>query len=351
MDLNFDLDLIWQDYGLDKIQEGIASLFPKSDISLEELFTQVISGDILGALASLFQGSIANFTAQLSGMRNVFVWLLILGIVSSLMTHFVEIFDKRQVADLGFYFMYLLFTAVLLKCFAQAADTAAALMENCLLFVKLLVPAYLITVGISSGAVTAGASYQLMLFAVYGVNYILAAGLLPLIYSFVMLSVINGIWIEEKLSFLIDFLGKIIGWVLKGALGAVTGIGIFQSLIAPVVDSARNSILQKFISAIPGVGAAAGGATELVLGSAVVIRNSVGVILLLLLVLFCAIPLLKIGVIAGLIKCAAAFMGIVSDKRITTCADRTGDAGLLLLRTTGTAVLLFIISIAVTAAV
>ena len=43
-------------------------------------------------------------------------------------------------------------------------------------------------------------------------------------------------------------------------------------------------------------------------------------------------------------------MGIVSDKRITACADRTGDAGLLLLKTTGTAMVLFLIAIAVTTA-
>ena len=61
----------------------------------------------------------------------------------------------------------------------------------------------------------------------------------------------------------------------------------------------------------------------------------------------CAAPLIKIAVIAGVLKGAAAFMGIVSDKRITACADRTGDVGLLLFRLTGTAMLLFIIAIAI----
>ena len=344
-----DLSLIWQDYGLDKLQEGISSLFPERQFSLERLFQTVMSGDIMGALELLFQGSISDFLGELAGMRNVFVWLLVLGIVSSLMTHFVEIFDRRQVADMGFYFMYLLFTAVLLKCFSQAVAIAVETVENILLFVKLMVPAYLLSVGVSSGAVTAGASYQMMILVVYGVEYVLSAGLLPLIYSFVMLVIINGIWPEEKLGLLIELVNKIIGWLLKGALGVVTGIGVFQALIAPVGDSARTSALQRLISAIPGVGNAAGGVAELALGSAMVIRNSMGVILLLLLLLLCAVPLLKIGVIAGLLKAAAAFMGIVSDKRITQCADKTGDAGLLLLRTTGTALLLFLIAIAVTA--
>lgn len=345
-----DWNLVWQDYGLDRLEEGIEKLFPKGGIDLESILTQVASGDIFGALGELFQGSVRGFTGQLDGMKNVFIWMLVLGIVSSLMTHFVEIFDRHHVADIGFYFMYLLFTALLLKCFAQAVDTAAQVLENIILFVQLLVPAYLITVGISAGAVTAGSSYQMMLFAVYGVEYILSAGLLPLIHSYVLLAVINGIWVEEKLSLLIDLLGKAIGWILKGALGVVTGISVFQALIAPVVDSARTLALQKFVSAIPGVGGAASGVTELVLGSAMVIKNSVGVVLLLLLLLMCAVPLFKLALISGGLKCVAAFMGIVSDKRITACADRTGDAGLLLFKTTGTAMVLFLIAIAVTAA-
>lgn len=343
-----DLNLIWQDYGLDQLQDGIARLFPEKTLDLGQLLTQVMSGDLVGAFQGLFQGFTSDITNQFLSLRDVFIWLLILGIVSSLLTHFVEIFDRQQVADIGFYFMYLLFTAVLLACFAQAADTAKAAMENIVLFVKLLIPAYLLSVGVSSGSVTAAASHQLMLFTVYGVEAVLASVLLPLIRSYSMLSVINGIWIEEKLNFMIDLLGKVTGWVLKGALGVVTGIGIFQRLIAPVLDSARTSALQKLISAIPGVGAAAGGAVELVLGSAVVIRNSIGMVLLLLLLLLCAVPLLKIAVLSCVLKIAAAFMGIVSDRRITVCADRTGNACLLLFRTTGTAMLLFLIAIAVT---
>ncbi len=345
-----DLNVIWQDYGLDKLEAGVQQLFPKTGISAEELLGQVMSGDVFGALSGLFSGIVSDFTNQMWGMKNIFVWLLVLGIVSSLLTHFVEIFDMHQVADLGFYFMYLLFTAILLKCVTQAAETASATLENITLFIRLLVPAYLFSVGVSGGAASVSVICQLMLLVIYGVEYILAAGVIPLIYSYLMLSVVNGIWVEEKLTLLIDLLEKGIGWVLKGAVGVITGISIFQSLITPVVDSVRKSTLQKVVSAIPGVGNAADGAVELVLGSAMVIRNSIGVVLLILMLVLCAAPLLKIGVIAGILKCAAAFIGVVSDRRITACANRAGDAGLLLFRTAGTAMLLFLSCIAVVTA-
>lgn len=342
-----DLDIIWQDYGLDKLEEGMQQLFPKSSLSLDSLLSQVMKGDIFGAMKGLFTGAFADFTSQLSGVRNVFIWLLVLGIVSALMTHFVEIFNRRQVADIGFYFMYLLFSVVILKCFYQAGQTAMNALDNVIVFIQMMIPAYLITVGVSTGAVTAGASCQLMIFVIYGVQEILAQGIVPLIYSMSMLAVINGIWVEEKLTLIIELLEKGIGWVLKAAVGVVTGLSIFQALITPVVDSASTSVLQKLITAIPGVGNTAGGITELVLGSATVIKNSVGVVLLILFLVMCTAPLVKIVVIAGMLKCAAAFIGVVSDKRITACANRTGDAGLLLFRTLGTAMLLFLISIAV----
>ncbi len=345
-----DMETIWQDYGLDKLEEGVNQLFPQIEISTEDLLAQVMSGDIFGALGGFVSGLLSGFGNQLEGMKNVFLWLLILGIVSSLLSHFVEIFDMHQVADLSFYFMYLLFTVILLRCISQAAETATSALSNVSLFIKLLVPTYLFSMGVAGGAASAGFSGQLMLLVIYGVEYILAKGIIPLVYSYLMLSVINGIWIEEKLTLLIDLLEKGIRWTLKGAVGVVTGVSIFQALITPVVDSVRKSALQKIVSAIPGVGNVADGAVELVLGSALVIKNSIGVILLILMLVLCAMPLMKIGIIAGILKCSAAFMGVVSDKRITECANRAGDAGLLLFKTTGTAMLLFMISVAVVTA-
>ena len=120
-------------------------------------------------------------------------------------------------------------------------------------------------------------------------------------------------------------------------------------MITPVLDSVKTSAVEKALSALPGIGNAADGLLELAVGSAVVIRNSIGVLLLLLLLAVCAAPLLEILFTAFLIKCAAAFMGIVSDKRVTNCTDRMGNAGMFLFRTAGTAMLLFLITLALLA--
>lgn len=344
------LDLIWEEYGLEQLQQGLSDLFPESSFSLEQVLSQVMKGEVLGALQNIFHAVLGDMGNHLAGMRSILLWLVMLGLISALMSHFTEIFDKHQIADISFYFMYLLLTAVLLTCFGQAAQVAETAMENILLFIRLLVPTYLIAVGVASGTTTAGASYQLVLILIYGVEKVLMGGLLPFIYSYVLLAVVSGVWIEDKLSLLMDLLERGIRAALKATIGVVTGISVFQSVITPVIDSVKSSTMQKVISAIPGIGGAADSVASLVIGSAVVIKNSIGVVMLLLLVGMCLAPLLQILMIAGCMKLAAAIMGVISDKRITACTNKVGEGSMLLLKTTGTALVLFLISISVVAA-
>lgn len=350
MDNLINLESIWEDYGLNQLQTGINDLFPDYSISLSELLTNILEGDITGLLWNLLKAAFGDMGSHFAGMKNVMIWLVVLGITSALMTHFIDMFDKQQIADIGFYFMYLLLSAVLLKCFSQALQITGDTIGDIADFIKLLIPTYLLVVGVASGTTTASAYYQFLLLLIYAVENILVIGVLPFIQSYIMLVIVNGIWVEEKLSMLVELIEKMIRGVLKASIGIVTGISIFQAIITPVIDSVKSSALQKAVSAIPGVGNAADGVVELVIGTAVVIKNSVGIVMLLLLLLLCAAPLLQVFLIAGLMKVAAAFMGIVSDKRITTCTNKIGDGCMLLFRTTATALILFMITISVVAA-
>ncbi|MDR0947968.1 MAG: stage III sporulation protein AE, partial [Lachnospiraceae bacterium] len=223
-------DSMWQEYGLEKLENGISELFPRIEFSLGDLLAKVAQGEILSALGDLFQGIFSDVTTQMLGLRNVMVWLIVLGIVSALLSQFSDIFNHNQISDISFYFIYLLVVAVLLTCFWEVASVAMNMVENLILCIKLLVPTYVIAVGVSSGTTTVMAYYQLLLLLIYGVQSLLVGVLVPFIYSYIMLSVVNGVWIEEKLSLLLDLIEKGIKGALKAAIWLVTGISVFQSL-------------------------------------------------------------------------------------------------------------------------
>ena len=172
---------------------------------------------------------------------------------------------------------------------------------------------------------------------------------MPFVLCYVVLALLTGIWAEERLTLLLELLKKGIIFAQKLTMGAITGLSLVQSLILPVADRLKISALRKVVTAIPGIGNMTDGVTELVIGSAVLIKNSMGILLLFLLLAVCLVPLLKLFVVGGIIKLGAALSGVVSDKRIAGCADKVGEGCFLLLRCLFTSVTLFLIVIAVVA--
>ena len=340
-----DMDMLWEEYRLEEFERGISSLFPESRISLDVLLDYILDGKILEALGYLGQGLWDHGVAQFVGAKNIFVWLLLLGIVSAVLGFFVQIFDRHQVADISFYITYLLLTIMLFQSFMQIGEVSRETVEQIVLFVKLLLPTYMIAVGVSTGAATVGAFSAFLIIIIFVVEKLLLALVLPLIQSYFLLVMVNGIWMEEKLNLLILQLKKVLTFLLKSAMGVVTGLGIFQAVITPALDNVKNSVLEKAVSALPGVGNATRSIVEVLLGSAAVIKNGLGVVLVVLLFALCVIPLLKILLTMVAVKGAAAFMGIVSDKRLTACVNKAGDAFSLTLQLTATAMFLFVIVI------
>jgi stage III sporulation protein AE len=333
---------------LEEIEQSFSGLFPGFDIDMEAVLLQILQGNVGTALQEFLEGLWNGISGEVSGVKSVMLTILIIGIVSGLFSNFSDIFGGQQISDTGFYFLYMLLAAVLTKSFVYLSELAETTVENVVLFVKLFLPAWLLT-GSAALGTTPVYYYQIMLFAAYLTEAFLLSAVLPFIYSYVVLTLLNGIWAEERLVLLLDVMKKGIELMLKGAIGVITGMSLVQSVISPVIDSLRLSVFRKTVSVIPGIGTAAENVTELVIGSAVLIKNSMGILLLLLLLAACLVPLVKILAVAGVIKMGAALAGIISDKRIAGCADRVGTGCFLLLRCVLTAAAMFVIVIAVIA--
>jgi len=331
------------------LNEQIGSLFPGWEIDLPRLFEMLVQGKVtdvikllLGQLAGAMQG-------EMESIWEMLVLLLCVGILAALLMNLTDLFENRQIADIGFYFVYLFLMMILLRAFGTVVDVAQQMLGDMLLFMKLFMPVYFLAVGAAGGVTTGLLYYQFVLGVIYVVQAALSGFLLPMIQVYIFLVFMNGLWAEEKLQLLLDLLKRIIGYVLKVSFAAVAGISMVQSMITPVIDSLQLSAVQKTVALIPGIGNVSESVAQLVVGSAVLVKNSAGVLAVLLLVLLCAMPAVKIWLLAMMLKGAAAIAGIVSDKRITGCMDRVGEGSLLVLRTLLTGVGLFLIAIAIAA--
>ncbi len=340
---------IWQDMNMETAQRSFQELFPEYEFDGQQVLSYILQGKIGKALSVLASGLVNSVKAEFVEIRTLFVMILILGIVAALYSNFADIFQSRQIADIAFYFLYLLMITVVIRVFGNAASVIADMLNHLITFMQLFIPAYLLAVSAAAGAASAAAGYQIFLIVVYLVERCYLTILMPLIDCFILLSVINGVWMEEKLNLLLDLLLKTVGYGIKITIGIITGVSLLQSLISPAMDALEASALKKAVSVIPGIGNLTEGMFELVLGSAVLIKNSIGIYITIVMIFVCLIPVIKILLLSGVLKAGAAMIGIVSDKRMVNCANRAGDGALMLLKLALSALGLFIVVIAIVA--
>lgn len=339
--------LIWDEMGMDAVTVDFRQLFPEYTFDGKAVMELILQGKLWAALKELGHGITGAIYFQTGEIKTLFFTILVLGIVAALFVNFADLFQDHQVSDIAFYFVYLLLIAVLLKSFVSAALVVREILETVTTFMKLYIPTYIVAVGSASGIASASVYYQLLLFIVYLIEWGYLSILLPVVYGYILLTVINGVWMEEKLSLLLELLSKGITVCIKVTLGIITGFSILQAMISPVIDSLQSSALKKAVSAIPGIGGLTEGMFEMVIGSAVLVKNSIGLYITFVLIMLCCIPVLKLVMFMGAIKISAALIGIVTDRRMTNCANRVGDGHVMLLKIALSSIGMFVVQIAI----
>ena len=216
-------------------------------------------------------------------------------------------------------------------------------------FMKGLITAYSIAVVATTGVSTSVALYEMYLFVIYIISLLVQSVIFPAVKILFVLKIVNHISLEEKLSRLCDTLEWAVRALLKALLAVVLGIQMIQAMLLPAVDSVKDGIFKKGVSMIPGVGQGVSTVTTTLIGSAVVIKNSIGVAGIFVLCVIILVPLMQIGGILLSYIGTGILLQPVSDKRITGSLDAVIKSGKLLLRTVFTLSILFILSIAIVA--
>ena len=332
-----------------ELEKQLQSLYPQWDISLFQLVQMIIQGRGMEALGQITDGLKENILLEWATWKNIFITITIVILLSAIFVTFKDAFQNHQIADISFYINYLILVILFTSLFQSMLETGEATLSRIEEFMRIFFPAYFMTLGIAAGAATGIIYYQLACLVIYLVELLLKSILLPAISAYMLFSIMNGVWGEDRLDLLLDLWRKGMKTGLKLLLGLLTGAGIIQSMITPVMEKVKSETVYKAVEAIPGVGDLTEGAMRLWLGSTVLIKNSIGVVGCILLVAITLAPLLKIAAAGLMLKAVAALMGMVGDKRVIRFTSCVGDGILLLLQTVAYGVLFFFVLIAITA--
>ena len=343
-------DALLSEFDFDEIEDSLRRMFPREKISFSEVVSELMSGDIAGVGKIFVEYLSDQIFYEFRYNRENLVYMLLVALTAAVFTNFAGAFQNRQVSEISFYILYMLLITLCLTAFRIATQGLEEQLDSLLDFMRVLCPSYFLAVAFASGSVTSLFFYNVILFLIYAVEIVVVRFLLPVINVYIMVQVLGNLTGEDFLSEFAGLLQKIVSWILRTLLAGIIGINVVQGLLAPAVDTLRRSALTRTAEALPWVGNAVGGAAEVVLGTGVLIKNGIGMAGAIITVLICAVPVLRMLILAFLYRLAAALVQPVSDKRITGCISSVSEGYELLVRVIFTAGVLFLLTIAVVAA-
>lgn len=329
-----------------EIQRAMDEILNQS-FSFRDTVLSLLSGEQPFTLESFFRTALTEAGRSFTQDKQIFVSILVLGIAAALLKNFTDVFKNDQIGEISFEMTYLLLFLLLLQVFSGAAKLSEQVFASVQEFMKALIPAWCLAVTLSAGGATALVFYQFLLGLIYALDWLIGEALLPVLNLYMLLVFINHLTKEEYLSQMTELTGKAVGWALKILLTVVMGFNTIQGMITPAIDSLKNTAFTRAARMLPGVGNAAGGVADVLLGSAVLLKNGVGASAVLVLALLCLGPLVQLGVLTLLLKGTAALIQPVCDKRFSGCVSGAGEGVRLLFQAVFTVTVLFVVTIVV----
>ena len=332
---------------LGEMQETVNELLGEETFSVRQALEKILAGEEVFTPDFVLETVRGFLYEHLLADREVLFQVVLLVILAALFANFTTVFSGSQAGEASFYIVYMLLLALLIHSFGELSAELSGSLEDLTAFMQALMPSYFLAVTAASGTATAMVFYEMVFGVIYLTQVLLLKAVIPGIQAYVIIELINYLHKEDFLSKLADLLKTILEWTMRTITAVVIGMELIQNMVSPALDSLKRDALGKTAASIPGIGNVINGATEVALGTAVLIRNCLGVMGIVVLVLLGLPPVIKLAMNSLVYKLLAALLQPVSDRRMTGCLSAMGEGCRLLLKVLLTLELLLLITIAI----
>ena len=240
------------DYG--QIQSVINDADGDPSISFSQIVASLFNGDLTMTFEGIGQYIYDHIFSEIDANRKSILQIIGIAVLGAVFTNFSVAFAKNYVARTGFYMTYLILFSLLLTAFLAAFSVAGSVLDFLVEFMSALLPAFCTAIAFAAGTASAAGFYGVTALAIAAVDWLICHGLLGLIQTYMILSLVNEISQEDRLSRLCGLIRTVISWSLKTMLGLTLGLNIIQGMVLPAFDSFKNSAFMKLSSIIPGIG-------------------------------------------------------------------------------------------------
>ena len=329
-------------FHLQEVEESLADLEKESSFRFADALKSLIRGEIPLNLSTLKTLVFDALLLEWKNQKETALQVFLLVIVAALVLNFTDLMEKNGTALISFFMMYLMLAAVLMKGFTGMSRMTDATLGRVNGFMKALVPSYFAAAVFAGNSVGGLAFYESAILLIAAVQWVQRYLLLPGVQLYVLFLLLDHLSKDDRLSHLAELVRTVIEWAMKSMTAAAIGFQVIQGL--------KNTAVSRTVSAIPGIGNLFGSVTDTVLGSAVLLKNAVGVCGMIAVLMLCLAPVCRLAFCTLIYKAMAALVQPVGDKRLNECVAAVAEGVGLLLKIMMSCSMLFFLTIAIVTA-
>ncbi|MEQ6376481.1 stage III sporulation protein AE [Bacillaceae bacterium S4-13-58] len=353
--------------------EGETEINPINQISLDEIegyWNQVVN-EYGGFLPEIQKGSLVEFIENkdsisfkdwITGLFTFLFFefvangkllgtLILLTLFSVVLQSLQNAFEKQAVSKIAYAVVYLVLIIIALNSFQLAISYTKDAIDTMSGFMVALLP--LILGLMASFGSLAGVSFfhPIIIFLIHTSGILISSIVLPLLFMSALLSIVSTLNKEYKVT-------QLAGLFRNGAL-AILGAFFTVFLAVISVQGAASSVQDgiavktaKFVTGnfIPVIGRMFTDATDTVLSASLLLKNSVGIVGVIIILGLALFPAFKVFVISLIYKVAAAVLQPIGGGIIIDCLQIISKHILLIFAALLVVTLMFFLSIVIVVA-
>lgn len=240
--------------------------------------------------------------------------LMMLTLFSVLLQTIQGAFEQNTVSKIAYFIVYMVLLYLALNSFYLAFSYTKDAIDSMSHFLLALLPLMLGLMATFGNVVSVSFFHPVIVFLIYISGVLVSKFILPLVFLSALLMIISSLNKQYQVTHLANLFKSVALGVLGGFLTIFLGVMSVQGSASAIQDGVAMKTT-KFITGnfIPVIGRTFTDAADTILSASLLLKNAVGIVGVVVVVLLALFPAIKIFAIAIIYKIAAAVLQPVGD--------------------------------------
>lgn len=339
------LDTIQVEHYWDRLLKEYGGYFPDSRMpSLMDM----ISGEEGMDIANVFTGLMRFMFHEVLYNGSLLVSIIILTVFSMILQTMQSAFEHHTVSKIAYSIAYIVLIVLAINSFNVAIGYARDAISDMIDFMVAMVPLLLTLLASMGNAVSVTIMHPLIIFMIHAVGTLIYTVVFPLLFFSAVLHIVSSLSDKYRVTHLANFLRNASAMLLGVFLTVFLGVISVQGATSAVTDGVTIRTA-KYITGnfVPIVGRMFSDAADTVFSASLLVKNAVGLVGVIIIVLLCAFPAVKILTLAIIYNLSAAVMQPLGESPIVGCLQTIGKSMIYVFAALASVGLMFFLAVTI----